>query len=436
MAVHSHASRAWTSFGVVSMALAVLVPTSGTTNSHCSQAPTGIELPKGFCSTVFADDLGFARHISTTPAGDVFVILDKVRSQPPTGAIIALRDTDSDGVADRREGFGPTAGDDIEWRDGYLYYSTASHVARYALALGELVPAAEPEVVVGPFVRFETPEHDSKPFVLTGESDLFLHIGAPSNSCQRENRRAASAGVNPCPLLENTAGIWRFDAKKLLQLPRDGKRVATGVRHTLGLSVHPRSGTLFAVMHGRDLLHLNWPEVFSEKENADLPSDELLEITDNPDYGWPYCYHDPKRSTRVLAPEYGGNGERVGDCSRYRLPALAIPAHSAPSDLMFYDGRMFPPHYRHGAFVAFHGGWGRAPLEQRGYSVAFLPFDDAFKPAGSIEPFATGFAGVTPIREPRYARFRPVGLAIGPDGALFVADSKVGRVWRITYSEL
>ena len=286
MAIPRQVNRVWVSCGIVAAVIGSQAPISRSYSHLCSQGPTGIAVPEGFCSTVFADGLGLARHIAVTPAGDVFVILDRVRSQAPTGAIIALRDVDGDGVAERREGFGTSAGDDIEWTDGYLYYSTSSQIARYRLALGELLPASEPELVVGPFVKFETPEHDSKPFVLT-QREMFVHVGAPSNSCQRENRRAGSTGVDPCPLLENTAGIWRFDRQKLHQLPQEGRRVATGIRHTLGLSVHPTSGALFAVMHGRDLLHLNWPGIFSEEDNADLPSDELLKITNNADYGWP-----------------------------------------------------------------------------------------------------------------------------------------------------
>jgi glucose/arabinose dehydrogenase len=133
---------------------------------------------------------------------------------------------------------------------------------------------------------------------------------------------------------------------------------------------------------------------------------------------------------KVLAPEYGGDGVEVGRCSDTEDPLVHFPAHWAPNDLEFYSGAQFPNSFRGGAFVAFHGSWNRAPMPQAGYNVAFAPFVGG-APTGEWEIFADGFAGEE--RGPRSAAHRPVGLALGPDGSLYISDSVVGRIWRIVF---
>src|SRR5204862_465775 len=80
--------------------------------------------------------------------------------------------------------------------------------------------------------------------------------------------------------------------------------------------------------------------------------------------------------------------------------------HWAPNDVLFYTGSQFPQKYRNGAFIAFHGSWNRAPLPQAGYNVTFVPFDGG-RPSGKYEVFASGFAGKTPLANPRDAAARP-----------------------------
>jgi glucose/arabinose dehydrogenase len=198
----------------------------------------------------------------------------------------------------------------------------------------------------------------------------------------------------------------------------------------VALRLHPETGTLFGVVHGRDSLSEMFPDLFDLDARVEKPSEEFITIPEGSDFGWPYCYHDPETDTKVLAPEYGGDGEQVGRCAAKDSPLLGFPAHWAPNDLEFYTGETFPGRYRGGAFVAFHGSWNRAPAPQAGYNVVFVPMEGD-RVVGEWEVFADGFAGEDV--SPRGADHRPVGVVMGPDGSLYVSDSQSGRIWRITY---
>jgi glucose/arabinose dehydrogenase len=156
----------------------------------------------------------------------------------------------------------------------------------------------------------------------------------------------------------------------------------------------------------------------------------LFRILDGDDFGWPYCYFDPSTQAKVLAPEYGGDGVEVGRCADVGAPIAAFPAHWAPNDLLFYAAGTFPQRYEGGAFIAFHGSWNRMPFPQAGYRVVFVPFAGGL-PSGEYETFAEGFTGAEEIKQPGEADHRPGGLAQGPDGSLYIADDRGGRIWRV-----
>jgi glucose/arabinose dehydrogenase len=134
----------------------------------------------------------------------------------------------------------------------------------------------------------------------------------------------------------------------------------------------------------------------------------------------------------VLAPEYGGDGKVVGRCETKKGNVAYFPAHWAPDGLLFYTGKMFPERYRDGAFIAFHGSWNRAPLPQAGYNVVFHPMKDG-RADGAFEIFANDFApNLTVQRSSRGSgNRRPVGLAQGLDGALYITDDMGGRIWKV-----
>jgi mono/diheme cytochrome c family protein len=189
---------------------------------------------------------------------------------------------------------------------------------------------------------------------------------------------------------------------------------------------------LYIVMHGRDNLHSLFPNRFTAWQNAVLPSEEFLKVTEGDDFGWPYCYYDQINQKKFLAPEYGGDGTFQGRCADMDLPVLGFPGHWAPNDLLFYKGDQFPERYKNGAFIAFHGSTNRTPYPQAGYFVGFIPFYDG-KPTGEWEVFADGFAGVDTIVNTSDALHRPMGLATGPDGSLYITDSRKGKIWRVMY---
>ena len=347
-----------------------------------------------------------------------------------TGSIVALRDEDGDGRADRIAYFGgDSGGTGIGFHDGHLYFASDDSVVRYALKADELVPSAKPERIVSGFP--EQRQHAVKPFTFDDEGWIYVDVGAPSNACQERSRTPGSPGLDPCPQLERQAGIWRFRADTPDQDQQaQGFRYATGIRHAVALDWNHAAGRLYAVQHGRDQLATLWPDLFDDARSAELPAEEFLLVKEGSDFGWPYGYYDPYLKKRVLAPEYGGDGKKTDRCETFEDPIMAFPAHWAPNDLIFYRGEAFGSHYQNGAFIAFHGSWNRYPLEQQGYKVVFVPFSGE-KPSGAYEVFADGFAGEGPIRRSRDAAHRPVGLAEAPDGSLVVTDSVKGRVWRI-----
>ena len=157
----------------------------------------------------------------------------------------------------------------------------------------------------------------------------------------------------------------------------------------------------------------------------------MYKLEQNGNYGWPFCFQDIKANKLLLNPEYGGDGKTEGRCTQFKAPIAMFPAHWAPVDVMFYTGSQFPKKYQGGAFIAFHGSWNRAPLPMAGYNVTFVPFSGG-KP-GMREVFADGFAGKTPLMSPAEAVARPGGLAMGPDGSLYITEDVKGRIWRVMY---
>ena len=407
--------------------------------SQCVEQPSngGLLLPNGFQSTIVMDSVPErVRHIAVSEDG---VLYGNLRNSDEKAGIIALADTDKDGEADIIEKFGgyrsrqswsySTA---MRIYNGYIYFSSELVVYRYKLTPGTMVPEGQMEIVVTDDHEHGKHEHIGKPIAFDNEGYLYVPFGAPSNACQEPKRTPGAPGLDPCPQLEHHGGVWRFDANKLGQTQKDGYKYASGIRSVVAMDWNSVDENLYIVMHGRDDLLRLFPDRYSPWESALLPSEEFIRVTEGSNFGWPYCYYDQMQEKKVLAPEYGGDGELVGRCDQFEDPIIGFPGHWAPNDLVFYKGGQFPERYKNGAFIAFHGSTNRAPYPQSGYFVAFVPFKDG-APSGDWEVFADGFAGVDPIESVKDAHFRPMGIAFDNDGAMYLSDSVKGRIWKITF---
>jgi len=390
---------------------------------------TGITVPDEFKAEVFADDLGFARHIAARPYGedgqDLYIAL---RRQKDGHGIVALRDRDGDGVVDEKASFGDLQGTGIEIAHGHLYFGTNLEVLRIPLG-DDLVPQGAFEVIATGFP--EQRQHAAKTLAFDGSGGMYVNVGAPSNACQERARTKGSRGLSPCPQLDQQAGIWKFDAEKPGQDQKQAARYATGIRNAVALAWDKHSDALYFAQHGRDQLSQLFPDLYNDRDNAENPAEEVHRASNGSDHGWPYSYYDVEQGARLQAPEYGGDGKMDAQ-GEFMPPLVAFPGHWGPNDMIFYGHDAFPQKYRNGVFIAFHGSWNRAPLPQGGYNVAFVPMKSG-KPAGDWEIFADGFKGADILKSPRDAAARPMGLAVGRDGALFIADSLKGKIWKVTY---
>jgi len=395
---------------------------------NAQTANAGLTTPAGFKAAVVAENTGRARHIAITKTGDLYIKL--ARSVDGKG-VIMLQDKDGDGKYESKTGFGDYGGTGIYLKDNYLYTSSNDEVFRYKLDANEHVADPEqPEKIITGLVKGR--QHDTKSLVLDNDGNIYVNVGAPSNSCQIQDRKQGSLGQEGCPILDSAAGIWQFNVNKLNQTYKDGVRYATGLRNVVGLDWNQQNNALFVMQHGRDQLTM-FPDLYDNKKSAELPAECMFMIKKGDNAGWPYIYYDPFLKKNVLAPEYGGDGKKESD-SKFIDPVVAFPAHMAPNGLLFYTGNMFPEKYRNGAFVAFHGSWNRAPEPQKGFLVAFVPFKDG-QPSGDWEVFADGFSGSPEKTASGRADHKPCGLAMGADGALYVSDDVKGTIYKISYNK-
>ena len=185
----------------------------------------------------------------------------------------------------------------------------------------------------------------------------------------------------------------------------DLETFASGLRNPVGMDFNPDSGQLWTVVNERDKL------------GDDLVPDYLTRVRENGFYGWPWYYMGDKEEPRLA-------GERPDLQSVSLAPDVPLGPHTASLGLAFYDGDMFPAHYRHGAFIGQRGSWNRSELA--GYRIVFVPMKDG-DPTGKPEPFLEGF-----IKNQNEVHGRPVGVAVLQDGSLLVADERGNRLWRVS----
>lgn len=392
-------------------------PSPGTPAAACDAGNGGITLPTGFCATVFANVTGRPRHLAIGASGILYAALSG-------GGVVALRDTTGDSRADVSATFASGVNTGIAIRGNELFVDLSSMIVRYRLAAGGMgVEPGRDTIVSG----LPTGGHGARNIAIDAAGNLFVNVGSIGNACESGVR-------DPCAELATRAGIWRFSADQARQTFSAAARYATGIRNAVAMAVHPTDGRLWAAQHGRDNLHTQFASQFPGAEGSDNPAEELFPVSAGDDFGWPYCYYDRRANARLLAPDFGGNRSLVGRCAATRATATAFPGHWAPNGLAFYTGTQFPTRYRNGAFVAFHGSHNRTPQPQEGYLVAFVMAAPGNGVATTYEVFADGFKGAATISAPGEATYRPTGLAVGPDGSLYIGDDVRGRIWKVRYT--
>ncbi|MEO5684817.1 MAG: c-type cytochrome [Chitinophagaceae bacterium] len=403
----------------------------------------GLFLPGHFEAVVVADSIGRSRHIAVNENGDIYVKLTFNDVMHGAGGTAAIRDNNNDGKADiiaylgdyKDEG-GLPAG--IRIHNGYLYTSTVKNIFRNKLNNGSLIPDSKTEIIfTDTDSNLMRHWHSAKPFTFDDAGNMYIPFGAPDDAAQ-DVAIAGPAGIpggkglDPAPELENHAGIWRFDAAKENQTQKDGYKYATGLRSILAIAWNTKDNSLYAAVNGMDNFHTRYPGIYSPWQAALLPAETFVKVKEQGNYGWPYAYYDQLQGKNILQPGYGGDGKIIGRAVAFDLPLMGFPGHWAPMDLLFYQGSQFPDRYKKGAFIAFHGSTDRSPYPQAGYIVCFVPLVNGTA-TGKWEVFADGFTGIDTVVNTSDARYRPMGLAEGPDGSLYISESNKGKIWRVMY---
>ena len=183
-------------------------------DAGCPGENPGITLPPGFCATVFADNLGHARHMAVAGNGVVYVNTWSGtyygNDKPPPGEfLVALKDTDGDGKADVISRFGETkaqgsaGGTGIALYNGALYAEVNDRIVRYRLPEAGAVPTGRPDTIVSGLPL--TGDHPMHPFAINDKGELFVDVATATNSCQKANRTPKSPGLNPARSLRRAA---------------------------------------------------------------------------------------------------------------------------------------------------------------------------------------------------------------------------------------
>lgn len=337
--------------------------------------PRTLEIRHGLAIGVFAAGLRGPRKLAVSPDGVLFV------SAMAGGQVVALPDRDRDGVADELVVFasGLQQPHGLAFVGRTLYVAESGRVLRYTDDDGDLRPE-HADVVIGDLPAGGG--HATRTLAFGPDGWLYVSIGSTCNVCiESDARRAAVVRYRP----DGTGG----------------ELFARGLRNTVGLAFHPRTGELWGVDNGRDWLGDDWPP------------EELNRILPGRHYGWPYCHGD-----RVPDPEFGD----PAFCAQTEPPAVQMPAHAAPLGLAFLHDAVVPPEYRQDILVAFHGSWNRSV--PTGYKLVRVALGDP----PLVEDFARGWLVGT------QAWGRPVDVVVGPDGALYATDDRAGAVYRIVWA--
>ena len=369
-------------------------------------------VPAGFTVTAFATDLKIPRQMLVLPNGDVLVAegsggkeAPKLRPKDVIAGVIKargkssvkggdritlLRDADNDGTPELRavlvENLNAPYG--LAYVDGALYVAEQDALTRFPFQPGQTGISAPGQQVTA--LPSHINHHWTKAMTASADGRL-LYVGIGSNS---------NVGERGMAVEQDRAVVWEID-----RTTGAHRTIAEGIRNPTALSIEPSTNLLWSVVNERDEL------------GPQLVPDYLTQVRDGAFYGWPYSYFGQHVDIRVKP-------QRPDLVERAIVPDYALGAHTASLGLAFYEGRLLPSRYLHGAFVGQHGSWNRRP--RSGYKVVFIPFRDG-KPAGQTEDVLSGF-----VNAAGEAMGRPVGVAVDRHGALLVADDVGDVIWRVT----
>ena len=372
-----------------------------------TQGQTPVAAP-GLKVNAFATGLKHPRWIHVLPNGDVlaaesttvprpartvfdYAMISTMQRAaavgPSANRITLLRDADGDGVAEIQEVFldGLNQPFGMALLGDTFYVGNTDGVVAFPYTAG----ASRITVPGRKLTEFKPGGHWTRS-LLPSPDGLKLFVGVGSSSNIAENGMEAEEG---------RAAIYELD------LASGRSRIfAAGLRNPVGLAWEPQTGALWTVVNERDGL------------GDETPPDYLTSVRDGGFYGWPYCYwgqtvddrvpQDPAAVAKALTPDYalGGHTASLGLCW---LPAGTLPG--------FPDGMA----------IGQHGSWNRSTLS--GYKLVFVPFANG-RPAGPPRDILTGF--LAPDERVSYGR--PVGVTIGPDGSVLMADDVGDVIWRVT----
>ena len=363
----------------------------------------GLRLRAGFCLRAIATGLLKPRQMAPGPEGVLLVAESGPGWRHNRGRVSALRPS-PDGSFSHSvlvEGLDRPHG--IAYRDGFVWVAEAGRVARFRY------PGEGPAVIetVAPDLPDEG-RHPHKTLAFAPDGTLYFSIGSATDNCQRAGSREAAW---PCPERDPVAPavergvVMRWDARR-----GRASVFSRGLRNTLGLAWHPRSGRMYGVENARDYID----RADATLSDAALPHDELNELARGSDHGWPFCYDDNR-----VSPEYRANPAR---CRATRAPALDLAPHAAPMSMAFYEGAMFPAEYRGAAFVTYHG------YRAEGHRVVVVHFDENGSAIGPPEDFIAGWE-----ERPGRPHGHLMGLAVLADGSLALGDDGAGVVYQVRY---
>ncbi len=334
-------------------------------------------LPPGFTAEVYASGLSVPRFITFGPDGVLYV------TESGGGRVTALPMDPATGKAARHVtvASGLQSPNSAAFEGNTLYVGEISSVTR--LTVDSSMHGSNQRRIITDLPSGGN--HITRTVLIGPDGKLYVSIGSSCNVCDETD--------------PHRAAVWVYNPDG-----SDGYRYAYGLRNAVGMAINPVTQEIWVTNMGRDLMGDN------------TPPDTIYSLRAGANYGWPRCH-----AGNIIDPDMG----KPGDCNGVEQPLVRIQAHSAPLGLAFYSASAFPASYR-GLFVAYHGSWNRSV--PTGYKVVYIPLDGQGHVAGPPQDFATGWLHNGSMSG------RPVGLAVGPDGALYLSDDAAGLIYRIKYS--